>query len=95
MRCFHGRRITGTVMRRVVRSRAMIRSVASLNYAEVQQARDGTPNETCAPLMDEVITPLYAAYDALTKARAWVEREMRARAAARVAKVRPTREAAP
>ncbi|MGX9352292.1 ribonuclease R [Shimia sp. W99] len=51
-------------------TRAMIRSVASLNYAEVQQARDGTPNETCAPLMDEVITPLYAAYDSLTKARA-------------------------
>ncbi|SFL74571.1 ribonuclease R [Shimia aestuarii] len=51
-------------------TRAMIRSVASLNYAEVQQARDGAPNEICAPLMDEVITPLYAAYDALTKARA-------------------------
>ncbi|KPA20304.1 Ribonuclease R [Shimia sp. SK013] len=49
--------------------RAMIRSIASLNYGEVQQAQDGHPNETCAGLMDDVITPLYAAYDALTKAR--------------------------
>lgn len=50
--------------------RGMMRSVASLNYAEVQEARDGTPNERCAPLMKEVIDPLYAAYTALTKARA-------------------------
>ncbi|WP_270725461.1 ribonuclease R [Shimia sp. Alg240-R146] len=49
--------------------RAMIRSIASLNYGEVQQAQDGHPNETCAGLMETVITPLYAAYDALTKAR--------------------------
>lgn len=51
-------------------TRAMIRSIASLNYAEVQTARDGTPNEVCAPLMQDVITPLYAAYEALTRARA-------------------------
>ncbi len=51
-------------------TRAMIRSVASLNYGEVQQAQDGHPNERCAPLMDEIITPLYAAYQALTKAKA-------------------------
>ncbi|MEP2532336.1 ribonuclease R [Shimia sp.] len=50
--------------------RAMIRSIASLNYGEVQQARDGAPNEVCAPLMADVIDPLYAAYEALTKARA-------------------------
>ncbi|WP_090269366.1 ribonuclease R [Thalassovita taeanensis] len=49
--------------------RGLMRSVASLNYQEVQQARDGAPNEKCAPLMDEVITPLYAAYEALVKAR--------------------------
>ncbi|MGR3635591.1 MAG: ribonuclease R [Shimia sp.] len=49
--------------------RAMIRSIASLNYGEVQQAQDGHPNETCAGLMETVITPLYAAYDALTMAR--------------------------
>jgi len=50
--------------------RAMIRSVASLNYGEVQQAQDGHPNARCAPLMDEIISPLYAAYKALTKAKA-------------------------
>ena len=50
--------------------RGFMRSVASLNYAEVQAARDGSPNEACGPLMAEVITPLYAAYEALTKARA-------------------------
>ncbi len=51
-------------------TRAMIRSVASLNYGEVQQAQDGQPNERCVPLMDEIITPLYAAYEALTRAKA-------------------------
>ncbi len=51
-------------------TRAMIRSVASLNYGEVQQAQDGHPNERCAPLMEEIIHPLYAAYQALTKAKA-------------------------
>ncbi|SFK90554.1 ribonuclease R [Shimia haliotis] len=49
--------------------RAMIRSVASLNYGEVQQAQDGSPNERCAELMESVISPLYAAYDALVAAR--------------------------
>ena len=50
--------------------RGLMRSVASLNYREVQEARDGAANEKCAPLMDLVINPLYAAYDALMKARA-------------------------
>ncbi|WP_238365601.1 ribonuclease R [Mesobacterium pallidum] len=49
--------------------RGLMRSIASLNYAEVQQAQDGNPNEKCAPLMDEVIAPLYAAYHALMEAR--------------------------
>jgi ribonuclease R len=43
--------------------RGLMRSVATLHYQEVQDARDGAPNEKCAPLMDEVITPLYAAYE--------------------------------
>jgi len=51
-------------------TRALMRSVASLNYHEVQQARDGAPNDKLAPLMDEVIRPLYAAYESLTQARA-------------------------
>jgi ribonuclease R len=50
--------------------RGLMRSAASLNYAEVQAARDGDPNEKCAPLMGEVIAPLYAAYEALRDARA-------------------------
>ncbi|SHG92271.1 ribonuclease R [Cognatishimia maritima] len=50
--------------------RGMMKSVASLNYEEVQAAQDGTPNERCAELMEEVIAPLYAAYEATKLARA-------------------------
>ncbi len=50
--------------------RGLMRSVASLNYQEVQAGMDGRPNDKVAPLMDEIIRPLFAAYDALTKARA-------------------------
>ncbi|MDX1781058.1 MAG: ribonuclease R [Thalassovita sp.] len=49
--------------------RGLMRSVASLNYQEVQQARHGTANEKCAPLMEDVIDPLYEAYALLVKAR--------------------------
>lgn len=49
--------------------RGLMRSVASLNYKEVQAARDGDPNEKCAPLLEQVIGPLYAAYEALVSAR--------------------------
>ena len=51
-------------------TRAMIRSVASLSYAEVQAARDGAPNDRCAEMMGDVIAPLYAAWEATTVARA-------------------------
>ena len=51
-------------------TRAMIKSVASLNYTEVQEARDGRPNDRCEPLLEEVIAPLYAAYEATKVARA-------------------------
>ncbi|UWQ37401.1 ribonuclease R [Leisingera aquaemixtae] len=50
--------------------RGLMRSVASLNYAEVQDAQDGSPNDKTAPLLEDVIKPLFAAYKALTKARA-------------------------
>ncbi|WP_299349286.1 ribonuclease R [uncultured Shimia sp.] len=59
----HGRKIGHHFVR------GMMRSVASLNYTEVQEAHDGRPNEKCAPLMTEVIEPLYAAYEATKKAR--------------------------
>ena len=50
--------------------RGLMLSHASLNYAEVQTAQDGAPNEKCAPLMEEVIAPLYDAYAATKLARA-------------------------
>ena len=49
--------------------RGLMKSKASLHYEEVQAAIDGTPNDKTAPLMAEVLTPLYAAYDALKIAR--------------------------
>lgn len=50
--------------------RGLMKSVVSLNYEEVQAAVDGQPNDKVAPLMDEIITPLYQAFGALMKARA-------------------------
>ena len=50
--------------------RGLMRSAASLNYQEVQEAQDGAPNDKCKPLLDPVIAPLYAAYAALKRARA-------------------------
>lgn len=50
--------------------RGLMRSKARLNYEEVQAAQNGIPNDKCAPLMADVIAPLYAAYHALAKARA-------------------------
>ena len=49
--------------------RGLMRSAASLTYQQVQSAQDGAPDDKCAPLMEEVITPLYAAYAALEEAR--------------------------
>lgn len=60
----HGRKIGHHFVR------GLMRSSASLNYQEVQDARDGTPNDKCAPLMDEVISPLFDAYEASKLARA-------------------------
>ena len=50
--------------------RGLMKSVASLNYEEVQDAIDWQPNDKTAPLMQEIIRPIYAAYAALVKARA-------------------------
>ncbi len=49
--------------------RAMMRSHARLTYNQVQAANDGNPDAMTAPLMDEVITPLYDAYAVLLAAR--------------------------
>ncbi|MGC9420316.1 MAG: ribonuclease R [Rhodovulum sp.] len=51
-------------------TRGLMASAGALAYAEVQDARDGRPNDKTAALMEDVIAPLYAAYGALTKARA-------------------------
>ncbi|WP_439507846.1 ribonuclease R [Yoonia sp.] len=50
--------------------RGLMKSVASLNYEEVQDAIDGQPNDKTVPLMQDIIRPIYAAYAALVKARA-------------------------
>ena len=49
--------------------RVLIRSIARLHYAQVQEAIDGGPDEATEPLVPMVIEPLYAAYAALKRAR--------------------------
>ncbi len=51
-------------------TRGLMKSPAALNYQIVQDGIDGAPNEQVAPLMKDVIEPLYAAYHALRSARA-------------------------
>lgn len=49
--------------------RGLMRSAASLNYAEVQDAVDGNPNDRTKQFLIGILEPLYAAYDALRQAR--------------------------
>ena len=49
--------------------RVMMRSAAKLAYAQAQAAIDGRPDDATGPLLDPVLRPLYAAYDALKRAR--------------------------
>ena len=49
--------------------RAMMNSVARLTYNQVQAAHDGKPDDTTAPIFDDVIKPLYGAYRVLLQAR--------------------------
>ena len=51
-------------------TRGLMRSRASLAYAQVQSAQEGNPDAQTAPLLDPVIRPLYAAYEATKSARA-------------------------
>ncbi len=51
-------------------TRGLMRSVASLSYADVQGAVDGNPSEKTADLLEPILKPLYAAYGALKHARA-------------------------
>jgi ribonuclease R len=49
--------------------RGLMRSQARLTYEQVQAARDGTPDDTTAPLVERVIAPLYDAFAALLRNR--------------------------
>ncbi|KQP04197.1 ribonuclease R [Methylobacterium sp. Leaf99] len=49
--------------------RVMMRSRAKLSYAQAQAAIDGFTDETTAPLLEPVLRPLWAAYEALKTAR--------------------------
>ncbi len=64
MRLSEGGRLLGQSFHR-----AMIRSRASLTYSRVQAAADGRPDAATAPLLQDVIRPLYAAYGAAARAR--------------------------
>ena len=49
--------------------RGLMKSPASLHYEEVQEAIDGRPNDKTAPLLEDVLKPLYGAYEAVKNAR--------------------------
>ena len=49
--------------------RGLMTSPASLNYEEVQASMDGDVNDKVAPLLEDVIKPLYSCYEALKRAR--------------------------
>lgn len=49
--------------------RGLMRSHARLVYEQVQAAKDGVTDDVTAPLMKDVIEPLYAAYEILDQAR--------------------------
>ncbi|WP_372892002.1 ribonuclease R [Rhodosalinus sp.] len=49
--------------------RGLMRSAASLTYEQAQAAEDGAPDDKAAPLVAEVIHPLFAAWRALVSAR--------------------------
>jgi ribonuclease R len=49
--------------------RGLMRSAAKLSYEQAQAAIDGEPDDATKPLMERVLSPLWAAYDALKIAR--------------------------
>lgn len=50
--------------------RALMKSKARTTYEQIQEAADGRPNKLTRPLIDDIITPLYGAYQCLLEARA-------------------------
>ncbi|MGB0631349.1 MAG: ribonuclease R [Alphaproteobacteria bacterium] len=49
--------------------RGIMRSAARLTYEQVEAAWTGSPDDVAEPLLKDVITPLYGAFDALQGAR--------------------------
>ncbi|NNF78264.1 MAG: ribonuclease R, partial [Rhizobiales bacterium] len=49
--------------------RVLMRSHAKLSYEQAQAAIDGNPDDASQPLIEPVLKPLWAAYEALSKAR--------------------------
>jgi len=49
--------------------RVLMRSAAKLSYPQAQAAIDGKPDEVTGPLLEPVLKPLWAAYEALKIAR--------------------------
>ncbi|HEY2661416.1 MAG TPA: ribonuclease R [Caulobacteraceae bacterium] len=49
--------------------RGLMRSAAKLSYEQAQAAIDGQPDDATGPLMDAVLTPLWAAYRTMTIGR--------------------------
>ncbi len=58
------------VLRKHRFTRALMRSRARLTYEQVETAHEGRPDEVTAPLLGEVIHPLYAAFEVLDQQRA-------------------------
>jgi ribonuclease R len=49
--------------------RGLMKSAAKLSYGEAQAAFDGAPGPKALPLMDQILNPLWAAYQILKKGR--------------------------
>ncbi len=49
--------------------RGVMRSAARLTYRQAQDAVDGRPDDVTGPLLEPILKPLYAAYEALTRER--------------------------
>ncbi|HUH76931.1 MAG TPA: RNB domain-containing ribonuclease, partial [Devosia sp.] len=49
--------------------RILMRSAAKLSYQQAQAAIDGQPDDQSGPLLEPILRPLFAAYDAMASAR--------------------------
>jgi len=49
--------------------RVLMRSAAKLSYSQAQAAIDGQPDDVTGPLLDPILKPLWAAYEAMAGAR--------------------------